>query len=233
MNSNLTLTPLQALQRQALFQATPEARLAPLVEHTVFQKHLKGHVIFQKNDPATHLVLLIAGQAQTIQLGENNKPIVTNKIEAGNAIGELSVIDGQSRATAMIASSDVIIALIPNPIAKHFFIHEPTVTEKLLQLLCLSMRQAGQIQSVLSTNRAHSRIYHLLLNSATSHENNVMVINNPPTQHDIAARVNVSRETVSRALQVLLKQGIVQKDIKRLIVRNPEKLEQLAKGRAA
>jgi CRP-like cAMP-binding protein len=120
-----------------------------------------------------------------------------------------------------------------NPIAKHFFIHEPTVTEKLLQLLCLSMRQAGQIQSVLSTNRAHSRIYHLLLNSATSQENNVMVINNPPTQHDIAARVNVSRETVSRALQVLLKQGIVQKDIKRLIVRNPEKLEQLAKGRAA
>jgi CRP-like cAMP-binding protein len=232
MNSKLTLTPLQALQRQALFQATPEERLAPLVEHTAFQKHLKGHVVFQKNDPATHLILLIAGQAQTIQLGDNNKPIVTNKIEAGNAIGELSVIDGQARTTAMIASSDIIIALIPNTIAREFFIHEPTVTEKLLQLLCQAMRQAGQIQTVLSTNRAHSRIYRLLLNSATSQENNLMVINNPPTQHDIAARVNVSRETVSRALQVLLKQGIVQKDIKRLIVRNPEKLEQLAKGRA-
>jgi CRP-like cAMP-binding protein len=233
MAINLTLTPLQALQRQALFQTTPEDRLAPLVEHASFQKHLKGHVIFQKNDPATHLILLIAGQAQTIQFGENNKPIVTNRIEAGNAVGELSVIDGQARSTALIASSDVIIATIPNNIAKTFFICEPTVAERLLQLLCQAMRQAGQIQSVLSTNRAHSRIYHLLLNSVTSKENNVMVINNPPTQHDIAAQVNVSRETVSRALQVLLKQGIIQKDIKRLIVRNPAKLEELAKGRTA
>jgi DNA-binding GntR family transcriptional regulator len=42
--------------------------------------------------------------------------------------------------------------------------------------------------------------------------------------------VNVSRETVSRALQVLLKQGIIQKETKRLIVCNPQMLEQLAKG---
>jgi CRP/FNR family cyclic AMP-dependent transcriptional regulator len=230
MNKHVTLTPLQALQQQALFQAMPEDRLARLVEHTTFQKFLKDQVIFQKSDAATHLVLLIAGQAHTIQFGEDGKSFITNKIEPGQAVGELSVIDGLARATTLVAASEVIVALIPNSIAKEFFIAEPSVTERLLQSLCKAMRQAGQIQSVLSINRAHSRIYHLLLNSAISQENNQLVINNPPTQHDIAAMVNVSRETVSRALQVLLKQGIIQKETKRLIVCNPQMLEQLAKG---
>lgn len=230
MNKHVTLTPLQALQQQTLFQEVPEDRLSRLVEHTTFQKFVKDQVIFQKSDVATHLVLLIAGQAQTIQFGEDGKSFIANKVEPGQAVGELSVIDGLARASTLVAASEVIIALIPNAIAKDLFIAEPSVTERILQHLCKAMRQAGQIQSVLSINRAHSRIYHLLLNSAISQENNLLVINNPPTQHDLAAMANVSRETVSRALQVLLKQDIIQKQTKRLIVKNPQKLEQLAKG---
>lgn len=43
-----------------------------------------------------------------------------------------------------------------------------------------------------------------------------------PTQQEIAIMVNISRETVSWAIQILLQKGVVEKDLRRLIVRQPE-----------
>ena len=40
--------------------------------------------------------------------------------------------------------------------------------------------------------------------------------------------VNTSRETVSRALNVLLQKQIVEKDLRRLIVRQPDTLRKMA-----
>ena len=57
---------------------------------------------------------------------------------------------------------------------------------------------------------------------------NMVVIASMPTQQDIAAMVNTSRETVSRALQVLLQKKVVEKDMRRLIVRQPELLRKMA-----
>ena len=41
---------------------------------------------------------------------------------------------------------------------------------------------------------------------------------------------NVSRETVSRALHALIKQGIIDKDSRKLIVKNPQVLFKLVRG---
>ena len=49
-----------------------------------------------------------------------------------------------------------------------------------------------------------------------------MAIERMPTQQEIAIMVNISRETVSRAIQILLQKGLVEEDLRRLIVRQPE-----------
>jgi DNA-binding GntR family transcriptional regulator len=45
-----------------------------------------------------------------------------------------------------------------------------------------------------------------------------------PTHEQIALMVNTSRETVSRAFQVLNDEQVVEKDNRRLIIRFPDKL---------
>jgi predicted transcriptional regulator len=56
------------------------------------------------------------------------------------------------------------------------------------------------------------------------------VVENLPTHQDIAIMLNTSRETVTRALLALAQKGIVQKDLNRLIIRNAEILQKLARG---
>lgn len=225
-----TLTPLQALQQQELFQGIPEKVLKAVLQHVVFQKKSKGQVIFQKGCASQELIFLIAGKAQIINFSEDGKEVGIHFIHPGDFVGELSVIDGQPRSATMLANAESILAYLPASIAKELFIHQPLITQRILQRLCHTVRQATQIRSVLAINRAHTRIYSLLFNAVKRDANNQTTIDSLPNQHTMAVMANVSRETVSRALQVLLKEGIIQKDTKKFIVKDPIKLEQLAKG---
>ena len=61
----------------------------------------------------------------------------------------------------------------------------------------------------------------------------LVVIEKMPTQQEMAIMVNTSRETVSRALHTLLNKGVVEKDLRRLIVRQPLELRRMASNEAA
>jgi DNA-binding GntR family transcriptional regulator len=53
------------------------------------------------------------------------------------------------------------------------------------------------------------------------------VIDDAPTHQEISIMVNTSRETVTRALSQLLRAGVVDRDHRRLVVRDPAALERL------
>jgi DNA-binding GntR family transcriptional regulator len=55
------------------------------------------------------------------------------------------------------------------------------------------------------------------------------VINNVPTQQQLAIMINTSRETVSRSMKLLIDRGIIERDYQRLIVRRPEELQRASK----
>jgi CRP/FNR family transcriptional regulator, cyclic AMP receptor protein len=59
---------------------------------------------------------------------------------------------------------------------------------------------------------------------------NMEIVENLPTHQDIAMMINTSRETVTRVLLQLAQQGIVEKDLHKLIIRKPEELQKLALG---
>ena len=56
----------------------------------------------------------------------------------------------------------------------------------------------------------------------------LVVVQDVPRQQQIAIMLNTSRETVSRAITELVQSGVVEKDLRRLIVRKPEVLQQMA-----
>ena len=68
------------------------------------------------------------------------------------------------------------------------------------------------------------RIDVLQISLAKTSHGGLVVIERLPTQQEISIMVNTSRETVSRAMQVLIQRGVVEKDLRRLIVRKPETL---------
>ncbi len=230
MTKHETITPLEALQRQVLFAGLPLANLQEIVPHIVFQKSVKGEIIFKQGESTSQLILVVAGQAQLINRSPDGRELSIQMIHPGGIAGELSVIDGAPNAATMIAHTEAIIGKLPAPIAMQLLTKIPLLAERMLKHLSLTIRQTNLLHSVLNQNRAHTRIYSFLLNVAKAQANNVLTIEGLPNQQTMASLTNVSRETISRALQILIKDGVIERKVKGLVIKNPEKLRQLAQA---
>ena len=80
---------------------------------------------------------------------------------------------------------------------------------------------------MLSLPNAFHRVFvqlHLLTNSASEQRASNII----PRQQDIASMVNASRETVSRALQALIKHGVLTKSGHQIQITSSALLNQLA-----
>src|SRR5206468_11168328 len=82
--------------------------------------------------------------------------------------------------------------------------------------------------ALLAIPNAQQRVYALLVQMGQQMPGGLVVIQNLPKQQEVAIMINTSRETVSRAVAHLVSIGILEKDFKRLIVRDPQRLRRLA-----
>ena len=189
-----------------------------------FQTLERGSYAVQKGDAGEHLLFVLAGRLQAVDLTEDGREIGLSFLIPGDYFGELSIIDGLPRSASVVASEKSLIALLPRSIALALIHNNPLVSERMFKKMASSIRSAANYRSILGIPSAFQRVFALLNQFAKSAPGGLVVIERMPTQQEIAIMVNTSRETVSRAIQILLQKGVVEKDLRRLIVRQPEEL---------
>ena len=221
---------IELLRKQQILQSLDEAILIDLANLIRFEQFHKRDYIFHKGSTGDSLVMVLSGRLQIVTLSEDNREVGLNFIEAGDYCGESSIIDGQPRSASAIAATDCMVGFLPRAKARWLFFSDQQVMENLLIKMASMVRQASQQRSLLGMNRSYSRIYAVLMQTANKRSDDLTTIDNLPTQQSIATMANVSRETVSRAIHALVQQGVVLKDVKRLIVRDTGLLEQLSRG---
>lgn len=231
------IASIELLKTQQLFKNLNDEFLEELRHHIRFQEFRKNEYILHKGAPGDSLLLLFTGRLQIISLSEEGKEVGLNFIEAGDYFGEIAIIDGGPRSAAVIANTTSVVGFLPKAQALKLFHNNPIIAERILTRLCQIIRQETQYRANLGSSKAYTRIYSVLFSNTALRQPEVtkttpkaMSIENLPNQQSIAMMANVSRETVSRALQALIKAGVIQKDTKRLIIRNPQLLTQLASG---
>jgi len=223
---------IELLRKQKLLQRLDESVLIDLARHMRFEQFQKRDYVFHKGSAGDALIMVLSGCLQMVTLSEDNREVGLSFVRAGDYCGELSIIDGGTRSASAVAVADSMVGFLPRAKARWLFFHDPIVVEQLLMKMSAMLRSSSQQHSLLSMNRSYSRIYAVLMNTAKKPVSAQPVIENLPTQQTIAMMANVSRETVSRAIQALLKMGVVTKDTKRLIVQDVATLEKLARGEA-
>ena len=125
--------------------------------------------------------------------------------------------------------SPVLVAFLPAPTAMHLFSHSPSVAKQMLKYLAQKIQRDSEFRALLSISNTARRIYAYLALMQTTQPDGI-VVENLPTHQDIANMINTSRETVTRALLMLVQQGIVQKEAHRLFIKDPEALKKLVQG---
>ena len=222
------MVPVETLGVISLFEGLDGATLERLSRVMRQRDYQRREIVIHKGSVGEDLLFLVAGRLQVIDVTSDGREVGIHFIAPGDYFGELSIIDEQPRSASVVASSPAKVAFLRRTIAQELFYHHPVVAERLVKRMAHIIRLSSANRAILSLPRAFQRIYALLNSYVRANPGGLLTIDRMPTQAEIASMANTSRETVSRALGILIQHQIVEKDLRRLIVRKPEDLKRAA-----
>ncbi len=216
------------LRKFPLFSGLPEEEVQAAGNLMRLRNFGRREVVCRKDEDADGLYLLFSGSLQAVDIAEDGREIGLNLIKPGAFFGELSVIDGLPRSAHIISLQPSLVGVIPQAAARELFYRLPATAEAMMRHLTSLVRNLSTYRALLAIPNAQQRVYALLQQLGTQMPGGLVVIQNLPKQQEVAIMINTSRETVSRAIAHLVALGVLEKDYRRLIVRDPQRLRRLA-----
>ena len=223
---------LTDLRKFPLFANLPEQELRVTGSLLRMKTFARRELVCRKDDAADGLYMLFTGMLQAVDIAEDGREIGLNLIKPGSFFGELSVIDGHPRSAHVIALQPSLVGVIPQVAAREVFYKLPGTAEAMMKHLASLVRNLSAFRALLAIPNAQQRVYALLQQLGQQMPGGLVVIQNMPKQQEMAIMINTSRETVSRAIAHLVQTGVIEKDFRRLIVRDPNRLRRLATQQA-
>ena len=218
------------LQQFALMRLFSADSLAQLAAYSSTHAFAKREVVLAKENPSSSLMFLLEGRLQAIDFTLDGREVGLHFIEEGQYFGEISVLDGLPSPEVVIATKKSQVVMVPaRDIRSHIFA-SPQAIEAITSGLTKRIRDQANQRQILGIISPLQRICALLQN-LTKEGKNPSLIANAPTHQEIAIMVNLTRETVTRAFQVLQSQGALARDGDDLKV-DASKLKQLAEKSA-
>ena len=209
------------------FQGLPDIDLQTVAQNAQLGAAKQGQEILARGAVVSYLTFVVSGRIQSTEIADDSRVIGITILVPGDIIGCLTLADGQPVTNSLRTLEDSQMLLIPMVLAKSLLNTQPLIAQRVMHLLAQSVRHSMKERSMLSLPNAFHRIFvqlNLLVNNSTTQRQ----VHHVPRQQDIAAMVNTSRETVSRALQLLIKNGVLTKSGHQLHIQQSDALKKLA-----
>lgn len=194
-----------------------------------WRRYDAGQQIIGDQDETADVFFIVRGQVRATVYAVSGKEVSFRDLGPGKSIGELSAIDGAPRSANVIALTETVLASMPAETFRAVLRDYPDVSERMLTYLVDLVRKLSERvveYSVLAVrNRIHAEL--LRLAHAANPGGVAATLSPAPTHADIASRVATHREAVTRELNALAGQGLVQRQPGALVIADIEKLEKL------
>lgn len=164
------------------------------------KKHYKGEIIFQENDECQYVCIVLSGKVLVSSYTFNGKEIIFKKLEDGAMFGHLLIFASNNLYRGFIeASSNTTLAYIDKNSFYNIISHEPYLA-KYLSLLSDDILISKEMTRVLSFDKTSDRLLYLLSIHKTFKFDSIS---------SLAKELSISRESLSRTLKNLEKQGLI------------------------
>ncbi|PKQ15215.1 MAG: hypothetical protein CVT67_10440 [Actinobacteria bacterium HGW-Actinobacteria-7] len=217
-----TATREQVLSRLAaipMFSELTAESLETLGEMVELRRYPKGAFIVGQNEVGTSMYLLVSGRVKISLANPEGKELVLNYIEAPGHFGEMSLVDGQPRSSDAIAVTEVELFSLDGKDLSAAIQVQPKLALSLIATLSRRLRQTITRLEDMAFHDATHRVMRVVLNIATAgFETRGVPVIQGMTHYDIATLAGTSRETASRVVSQLAREGIVTTKGRRIMV---------------
>jgi len=170
----------------------------------------KRAIIVTEGDETDSLYVVLSGKARVFVADDKGREVQLNQLGAGEYFGEVT-LDGGPRSASVMALEDCRCAVVKHAELTTLFEKQPELSLHILRKLARRVRDLTENVRSLALMDVYGRVARLLLELAEQKDGK-LVISEPLTHKDIAARVGASREMISRIFSDLSDGGYVRKE---------------------
>lgn len=211
-----------------LLRGLDESILIHLSQFMQMREYKRGDVVVRKGDKAECLAFVVQGTLQVVDITPDGREVGLSFIEQGAHFGELALIDNDVRSASVVVIRPAVVLLMPAKDAMNMILRNPIVSHRVMVRLSQIVRKTSQQVAMLNSQAVHQRICSILLDLAIPVGTDIAIIQNLPSQKQIAIMVNASRETVSRSINLLLKEGYFVKESDKLQIPSIQRFKAIA-----
>jgi len=220
------MNKIELLQSVSLFWDLTEKELGYISEKMVLRHYEAGQMILLEASEGEQCFFVTEGSVKITRLSKEGREVILAILNDGDFFGEMSLLDGESRSANVIALDDTKVLTLNRNDFLLVIKEYPQIAIQLLKEMALRLRKSDRQITSLSLSDAEKRIALCILRIAEEQgviQKGHVSIPKAPIQQDIANMSGTSRETVSRALKLLEKEGFIQRNGRELLINNYNK----------
>ena len=217
---------IELLQSVSIFWDLNENDLGHIADKMVAKHFENGNYIFLEDSEGEQCFFVLEGSVKVTRLSKDGREVILAMLNEGDFFGEMSLLDGESRSANVIALEKTKVLTLDRNDFIAVVNDYPQIAVQLLKELARRLRKSDRQIASLSLSDAEKRIALCIIRFADEQgviKNGKVSIPKTPIQQDIANMAGTSRETVSRALGLLEKEDLIERNGRELIILNYKK----------
>jgi len=188
-------------------------------------------LFYRPGDPADTVYWIKSGRVKISKLTEDGREIILGMYKPGDVFGEMAFVEDAPRNTFAEAADDVTFLAIKR---NHLFAlakRKPGVIFRLAQLIGERRREAEEVTEALLYKGVRERLAGVLLKLSKEYgidDARGKLLRIKITHQDLASLIGSSRETVSLTLGDMKRDGLIDINERKIIIKDLEQLESLS-----
>lgn len=216
--------PANLLERVPFLAGLSVSDLRWLADRLRRRSYRRGDIIFQKDEPGHSLFIIESGSVRIYIPGTQGADLTLAVMGTGDFFGDLSLLDDQPRSASAVAATDAVLLSLERSDFSALLRSRPDASLAVLATMARRLRETDQTASDLAFLDVQGRLARKLLDLGEGggvKRDDGIVLPAGITQEDLANMIGVTRESVNRNLSVFRRLGLIAREGRKVIIRDP------------
>lgn len=199
---------MAVLSQCSLWAGLPPGPMKELASQMRLLPMRRREVLGSPEAPFTGLGVVLSGQLQALDETMDGREVALQKIQSNGVFGLGELLADRSEPLTWVANAHgTAVGLLERSLAQQF-LDRPEVASRAARLLAQRLSDIQSLHKVLSVHPVSARVCAWLAWQAQHSVGLVM----PPTHAELAWQLNTTRESVTRVLQRLQADGVIERE---------------------
>jgi CRP/FNR family transcriptional regulator, cyclic AMP receptor protein len=212
---------LELLRTVPIFSELTEGDIQALSRLALRKRYPKDSVVFFENEEGDFFFMILDGRIKVTILGDDGREVILSMLGEGDFFGEMALLDQEPRSATAIAVEDSELLSLHRNDFQAALSDNRSITTGLIRVLSGRLRKANHQISTLALLDVYGRVARVIVDMAREEGRRLKdgrIAFRRATHQEIANRIGTTRETVTRMLKDLERQGLIQVEGKELVV---------------